>query len=129
MRGLGTAGPSLHDWVTGTARRLTSDDTDAAYPRWSPDGHSILFTWNSSAGADLAIVSAAGGTPRLALKHDAGTWTFEGDWSPDGTQIVYKVYQSGWNYNQLRLASADGTNQRELWTGVQSTAETPHWGP
>ncbi len=118
-------------WVVpaagGEARRLTSDDFGAAYPRWSPDGKQILF-----AGVEdraLWVVPAAGGEPRRVFKHDAATWELEGDWSPDGSQIVFKVYTPGWDHNELRIAAADGTHERTVWVGKQSTAETPHWGP
>ena len=55
--------------------------------------------------------------------------SWEGDWSPDGKQIVYKYYEQGWRYNELHIASADGSNESVLWTGDFSTAETPDWGP
>src|SRR5438034_10714298 len=106
--------------VGGEARRLTNDDFGAAYPRWSPDGKQILF-----AGVeDRALwgVPAAGGEPRRVFKHDATTWELEGDWSPDGSQIVFKVYTPGWDHNELRIAAADGTHERTVWVGKQSTA-------
>jgi WD40 repeat protein len=118
-------------WVVpaagGEASRLTSDDLGAAYPRWSPDGKQILF-----AGVEdraLWVVPAAGGAPRRVFKHDAATWELEGDWSPDGSQIVFKIYTPGWDHNELRIAAANGTHERTVWVGNQSTAETPHWGP
>lgn len=124
-------------WVVpaagGEARRLTSDDFGASYPRWSPDGRSILFAGRSmdaaSADSVLWVVPAAGGEPRRVFKHDASTSELEGEWSPDGSQIVFKAYQPGWDHNELRIAAADGTHERTLWVGTQSTAETPHWGP
>ena len=79
--------------------------------------------------AALLIVPAAGGEPRRVLKPDGDVWELEGDWSPDGLQIVYAVYQPGWDHSELRIAAADGTNARTLWVGTMSSAETPHWGP
>ncbi len=124
-------------WVVaaagGEARRLTSDDFGAAYPRWSPDGTQILFGGQRSAGAEdhaLWVVRAAGGEPRRLFKRDAATWELEGEWSPDGSQIVFGVYTPGWDHDELWIAAADGTNERTLWVGSKSTgANTPHWGP
>jgi Tol biopolymer transport system component len=122
-------------WVVpaagGEAKRLTSDDYAAGYPRWSPDGRSILFDGINPAGSlrQLFVVAAGGGEPRRVFASDDGTKRWEGDWSPDGTQITYKAYLSGWDYNELRTAAADGTHEQTIWTGTRSTAETPHWGP
>ena len=123
-------------WVVpaagGEARRLTSDDVGAAFPRWSPDGERILFGGRrSSSGAEdfaLLVVAAGGGEPRRVLVPD-GTMQFQGDWSPDGTKIVFDAYQTGWDHDELRIAASDGTQVRTLWVGNQSEAETPHWGP
>ncbi len=106
-------------WVVpasgGQAQRLTSDDFSAAYPRWSPDGKSILFQGLASPGSvvdKLYVVPVAGGTPRRVFARDPARDEFEGDWSPDGSQIVFKVYMAGWDHNELRIASADGTKER-----------------
>jgi Tol biopolymer transport system component len=119
--------------VGGEARRLTSDDFGAAYPRWSPDGKQILFGGQRSAGVEdhaLWVVQAAGGEPRRLFKRDAATWELEGEWSPDASQIVFGVYTPGWDHDELWIAAADGTNERTLWIGSKSTgANTPHWGP
>jgi Tol biopolymer transport system component len=122
-------------WVVpaagGEAKRLTSDDVGAAYPRWSPDGEQILFGGRrSSSGAEdfaLLVVPVAGGEPRRVLRPPS--WEFEGDWSPDGSQMVFNAWQPGWDHQELRIAAADGTHERALWVGNQSSAETPHWGP
>ncbi len=123
-------------WVVpaagGEARRLTSDDLGAAYPRWSPDGKQILFSGRWSAGVEdhaLRVVQAAGGEARRLFKHEATPWELEADWSPDGSQIVFTVYTPGWDHNELWIAAADGTHERALWVGDQSAAGTPHWGP
>jgi dipeptidyl aminopeptidase/acylaminoacyl peptidase len=124
-------------WVVpaagGEARRLTSDDLGAAYPRWSPDGKQILFAGRWSAGVEdraFWMVPTAGGEPRRAFRRDAPIWELEGDWSPDGSQIVVSVCMPGCDHKELRIASADGTHERTLWISDPSTGgETPHWGP
>ena len=115
----------------GTARRLTDDAVDASYPRWSPDGRLILFTGrpaDAADGLDLWLVAAGGGPSKVLFEHDPRSWVFEADWSPDGRQVVYKTFRSGWDHNELGIVAADGTGARTIWVGHQSTAETPHWG-
>src|SRR5262249_14317218 len=105
----------------GKMRRLTGDGLDAGSPPWAPDGATILLTHgahatnNGSFTWPLWTVPAAGGPPK-PLTHDAQGWSFEGDWSPDGTQIVYKYFQPGWDHNELRIVNADGSDDRLLWT-------------
>ena len=118
--------------VGGEARRLTNDDFGAAYPRWSPDGKQILFGGQRAAGVEdhaLWVVQAVGGDPHRLFKRDAATWELEGEWSPDGLQIVIGVYTPGWDHAELWIAAADGTQERTLWVGSKSGAETPDWGP
>jgi dipeptidyl aminopeptidase/acylaminoacyl peptidase len=124
-------------WVVpaagGEARRLTSDDLGAAYPRWSPDGKQILFAGGWSAGVEdhsLWTVPAAGGKPHRLFKHDATIWEMEGEWSPDGSQIVFGVFTPAWDHDELWIAAADGTHERTLWVGNKASgADSPHWGP
>jgi dipeptidyl aminopeptidase/acylaminoacyl peptidase len=114
----------------GAATRLMPDSAKVSYPRWSPDGKTILFNQDVPAGAtDLWTIPAIGGTPTRVTQSDPGAIRWEADWSPDGTQIVFKYYENGWRYNELHLANADGSQESVLWTGDNSTAETPHWGP
>src|SRR2546430_8380038 len=43
--------------------------------------------------------------------------------APDGSQIVFTVYSPEWDHKELRLAASDGTHERTLWVGNESTAE------
>jgi WD40-like Beta Propeller Repeat len=104
----------------GEERRLTADMIGIDRPRWSPDGRTIMY----DQGDRVWVVDASGGDPHVLV--DKG---FEADWSPNGSQIVFKVYQQGWNHNELHVADADGANEWVLWVGEDSTAELPDWGP
>jgi TolB protein len=114
--------------------RLTPDEQNAGYPRWSPDGTKILYSVNYPDGplaGALWVVPVNGGEPvQLAgtSEYPTGDWAFEGDWSPDGTRIVYKYFHYGWDHNELRLADADGTHVSTLWVMPNRGAETPDWG-
>lgn len=117
--------------VDGTGlRRLTDDTLGAGYPRWSPDGTHILFTQHLEAAtfapAPLWVVDVAGGKPTpLTDPRDPG-WSFEGDWSPDGSQIVFDYFTPGASQTELRVVNADGTHPSTLFMGG---GETPDWGP
>lgn len=79
----------------GNVRRLTPFAIDATDPRWSPSGRLILFSTYADAtpgrSANLFTMHSDG-TNRVALTHYSGgtLQAFASDWSPDGTQIVFR---------------------------------------
>jgi len=124
--------------VPGAPRNLTAPGLDAGYPRFSPDGGYILFTqWFHRAQVHgpgigpLWEIPTSGATVALPLTHHpAGSWSYEGDWSPDGRRIAYLYHRAGWDHNQLRIVNADGSGDRAVWTAPSGTfAATPDWGP
>lgn len=72
----------------GDARRLTPDLPNLGRPRWAPDGTQIFYDQNGK----LWTVAAEGGDPQVLLSEAVGL-AFEADWSPDGSQIVFKHYE------------------------------------
>ena len=72
------------------------------WPRWSPDGTTILFRrdW------DLWAVSAAGGSPTNLTR--SAVYEYGAAWSPDGTRIAYVRDDDVWTM------LADGSDQRRL---------------
>ncbi len=81
-------------WLTaadgsGTARRVTDADEVEAFPKWSPDGRSLVYaTWDDEAMGAVKVVPAVGGTPRAVV--DAPGQYAEPAFSPDGRLIVYR---------------------------------------
>jgi len=119
--------------VDGSDRHcLTGYDMDAGRPRWSPDGKTILFTQGYHNGSltssvPLWTVPVTGGPPTALAKHPYGS-SFEADWSPDGSEVVYKFWQPGWDYNELRIVNVGTGADRLLWKAPSgSTAEMPDW--
>lgn len=79
----------VKDVEGGPARRLTDADHIESFPRFSPDGRSVVYvTWDDDEKGDVRIVSANGGGGRVVVE---GPGNFvEPAWSPDGEQIVYR---------------------------------------
>jgi Tol biopolymer transport system component len=78
---------------------------DPGYPRWSPDGQSILFDARGSDVSEVDIVPAAGGTPKRVLLNASAA-----SWSNDGKTIYYQSRGQVWK------AAADGSGARALTT-------------
>ena len=129
---------------------LTSGHTDAAAPRWSPDGSSVVFhssrsidgtnapntnftsnIWRANAdGTGLTALTTA-----TARRADSG----EPHWSPDGSKIVF--------YSFLKLDGSDTPNPNRtsnIWqmnsdgtglaplttaTALGVVSFEPHWSP
>jgi len=76
----------------GEARQITHGDWDDAEAAWSPDGRSIAFTSNRTAGrdwnnaSDVWVVPAQGGRPRK-LTPGGASWRGAA-WSPDGRLVA-----------------------------------------
>ena len=121
-------------------RRFTSLEGWEDAPTWSPDGRQIAFRHNSS----ISVADVDGGRARQ-LASPGGTGMIDpsgrgsnklavgrGDpsspqWSPDGTKLVYALWQTGESCS-IWVMSADGGEQRPL-TDNQSCDHAPAWQP
>ena len=110
--------------------RLTDGATYTDYPRWSPDGSQIAYSGEgegvSEGGSPLDIwVMNADGSSHTNLTQTADADEFEPYWSPDGSQIVYKVYSEvGANLAIIDVETLDVT-------ALPNTADdkNPAWSP
>jgi hypothetical protein len=114
-------------------RRLTDDARGAGHPRWSPDGKRILFSrpsqTSSASSTSLWTVDAAGGEPTPSTDPgDPGT-SYEADWSPDGTQVVFHYFSPDLPTIELRVVGADATHRATLWAAPPTFGPNlPDWG-
>jgi len=72
----------------GLARRITTHLEDELYPKFSPDGKTILYSASYEGPTEIYTIPFTGGLPKR--------WTYENDrsiataWTPDG-EIVYST--------------------------------------
>jgi tricorn protease len=120
----------------GPATRLTFDSAQDLVNGWSPDGKLILFSSTRSTAFppsfELYTVPATGGRVRKVSAFEGK----EGVFSPRGDQIAYvrgpgtwyrKGYRGSSN-DDIWIASADGTNNRQL-TDFNGQDNSPMWAP
>ncbi len=89
------------------------------YPRFSPDGRSIVFQARPDTQAELFIIGADGGVPRKLTTHSADDVAPR--WSRDGTHVYFGSNRSGaW---QIWMIPATGGEAVQLSTGGGFTAE------
>lgn len=75
---------------------LTASSPGSQAPQWSPDKKEILFTaYFLAKQPQLYVVPSAGGTPRPLLPESFGGSARSGDWSSDGTQILFDHFEHG----------------------------------
>jgi len=98
----------------GARVKLTTAGTLNWRPSWMPDGRSLLFVSNARGNndrddTDLYVVPAdASGPPVLVHRHIFGVW--EGEVSQDGTWLVLRSDEEGWNINiRARRVTGDTT--------------------
>jgi dipeptidyl aminopeptidase/acylaminoacyl peptidase len=78
----------------GTLRRLTSERTQGARPRWSRDGRSIYFASTSGGGGwQLWRVRADADDPDADAVQVTRSGGMEAEESPDGTYLYYAKRQ------------------------------------
>ena len=145
---------SMIDWASGNLalRDLSTDEihglTDvhneegkpwegAGVSVFSPDGRRILYSWEYGDGIQLRVIDFepdAAGLPRAAeptvvLHNSELTPYFLFDWSPDGSQVLAKVYTAG-NSSQLALISTSDDRYRALrsfdWREPERAAFSPN---
>jgi serine/threonine protein kinase len=111
----------LKDLASASELALSSGPNDN-FPRFSPDGSMILFSRNDAGRTSLFRMATMGGEPRKL----ADNVVSEGDWSPDGRQIVFLRQRA--TDRAIILVGADGSGEREIARAPGLTYR-PRWSP
>jgi|CXWL01.1.fsa_nt_gi serine/threonine protein kinase len=105
------------------------------FPRLSPDGATLLFTRLGSSAAQAGSGATAsalyrmpvvGGPPRKVV--DAAE---AGDWSPDGSEVVFTRVRQGEQAVEwlLVVAAIDGGGERVIGAASAQPLVSPRWSP
>ena len=110
--------------VQGGGELVLTEGADD-YPRFSPDGSSLIFVRRTTSSSSLYRVSLLGGDANRLLDDVTGA-----DWSPDGRQLAFTRWVSGERSGSIvGLASIDGSGPREIAFVAGRALITPRWSP
>jgi Tol biopolymer transport system component len=110
-------------------QQLTHDPANDVEPRWSPDGHRILFssTRERMTGInDLWVMEADGRNARRLLDW-ADSYEWGAAWSPDGRWIAFTSTRD-FDY-EIYLMPADGSAEPINLTQNDKLDSYPDWAP
>jgi Tol biopolymer transport system component len=114
------AGPTATKPMSPT--RLIASTQEDIWPRYSPDGRSVLFVSNRSGLPELWTCDSEGRNCRT-LAALGGTLTGTGEWSPDGKRVVFTRDASA-RSPELYIANVDEPVTRQLTNGALGS-----WSP
>jgi Tol biopolymer transport system component len=114
----------------GAERRLTDHPADDMWPRFSPDGLTVLFSSERSGRFQLWEVPLGGGAARRVRDSPAREW--QSDPSPDGRRVAFLSDAGG--EESLRVARRASTEDQAstlgrlvLSHGRRTVLGNPHW--
>jgi dipeptidyl aminopeptidase/acylaminoacyl peptidase len=119
------------DIQSGMIRKLT--DAPASDLQWSPDGKSLVFVANflqlrdeRRENADIFILPAEGGEPRLLTPGTSRSRDVSPSWAPDSRRIVYASEETG--FSNLHTLDTQSGARQPLTSGTVDNL-SPKWSP
>jgi hypothetical protein len=115
---------ALMNMETGKTYLLTPPDSRAGFPSFSPDSKKLLFSWDRTGVFDLYEMTLHEENFRRLTRLIGGA--FEGDWSPDSSNIVFTSYSSrGFDLAVLKYSDALGEDAgKVMLEGLPMGGET-----
>jgi Tol biopolymer transport system component len=98
----------IHDLEREVASRFTFDSAWDGTPIWSPDGSRIVFSSSRGEGSIALYSKDASGAGVAEVLLQAEDQIFPGDWSSDGTMLLYGSRAGNWDIWALRM---DGSSE------------------
>lgn len=120
----------MYDFADESLTQITHAEGGACQPAWSPDGLLMAFispcTRNRLIYLDSMIYIMNMDTSEIVpLQVDKGS--FDQDWSPDGSSILFTTAQDVYRSQIFRYNFADGSIDH--MTGTEKLSFDPEWSP
>ena len=109
-------------------QRVTDTEGQHEQPSgWSPDGRRLLYTVPNADGefGTIHVMNADGTGDEVLVEDEDAAY---GDWSPDGSAIVYAALDDE-RLIVVRMMDADGGNRRTISPASLLAATEPSWSP
>ena len=97
----------------GAAARLTVNDGQELFPKFSPDGKLIAFTGDYDGNADVYVMDRNGGNIKRLTFHPGAEIVV--GWNPVKNKIIFNSQMHSFNrFDRLFMISPDGSGLEEL---------------
>jgi len=114
----------ISDYDGQNIRKVTDDKSISLFPKWSPDGKSIIYTTYKYRNPDLYLIDVADGR-QTPVSIFPGI-NAPASWSPDGKRLAVSLSKDG--NAEIYAMDLNGKNLSRL-TNHRSIDTSPAWSP
>jgi len=110
-------------------RRLTDNNWDDEYPKWSPDGTKIAFSANPNGNYDIFVMDEDGSNVRALISSPKNE--VEHAWFPDGQKMAYTIEEKKGIRRQFMLWEMDLNTKksRKMLPSFKGNSALPDFAP